>query len=154
MLSPYLLSQLIIDNTDQELLAKKEEVLKLIQKGGIENFISNENPEQGFGSYNILKEEYILLVAVEADFSVDEPISIQKRIIEEDEISYRVLAGVIELGGDRYLLEIGRSLSTIEKIEGMFFQIAMGILFLFLALSFLLDSAISKRIMAPFNKIK
>jgi signal transduction histidine kinase len=35
----------------------------------------------------------------------------------------------------------------------MFFQIAMGILFLFLALSFLLDSAISKRIMAPFNKI-
>jgi len=81
MLSPYLLSQLIIDNTDEELLAKKEEVLKLIQKGGIENFISNENPEQGFGSYNILKEEYILLVAVEADFSVDEPISIQKRII-------------------------------------------------------------------------
>lgn len=153
MLSPYLLSQLIIDNTDQELLAKKEEVLKLIQKGGIENFISNENPEQGFGSYNILKEEYILLVAVAADFTVDEPISIQKRIIEEDEISYRVLAEVIELGGDRYLLEIGRSLSTIEKIEGMFFQIAMGILFLFLALSFLLDSAISKRIMAPFNKI-
>ena len=153
MLSPYLLRQLIIDNTDEELLAKKEEVLKLIQKGGIENFISNEYPEQGFGSYNILKEEYILLVAVEADFSVDEPISIQKRIIEEDEISYRVLAEVIELGGDRYLLEIGRSLSTIEKIEGMFFQIAMGILFLFLALSFLLDSAISKRIMAPFNKI-
>jgi signal transduction histidine kinase len=153
MLSPYLLSQLIIDNTDEELLAKKEEVLKLIQKGGIENFISNENPEQGFGSYNILKEEYILLVAVAADFTVDEPISIQKRIIEEDEISYRVLAEVIELGGDRYLLEIGRSLSTIEKIEGMFFQIAMGILFLFLALSFLLDSAISKRIMAPFNKI-
>lgn len=153
MLSPYLLSQLIIDNTDEELLAKKEEVLKLIQKGGIENFISNENPEQGFGSYNILKEEYILLVAVAADFTVEEPISIQKRIIEEDEISYRVLAEVIELGGDRYLLEIGRSLGTIEKIEGMFFQIAMGILFLFLAFSFLLDSAISKRIMAPFNKI-
>ena len=153
MLSPYLLSQLIIDNTDEELLDKKEEVLKLIQKGGIENFISNENPEQGFGSYNILKEEYILLVAVAADFTVEEPISIQKRIIEEDEISYRVLAEVIELGGDRYLLEIGRSLNTIEKIEGLFFQIAMGILFLFLALSFLLDSAISKRIMAPFNKI-
>ncbi len=153
MLSPYLLSQLIINNTDEELLVKKEQVLKLIQKGGIENFISNENPEQGFGSYNILKEEYILLVAVASDFTVDEPISIQKRIIEEDEISYRVLAEVIELGGDRYLLEIGRSLNTIEKIEGLFFQIAMGILFLFLALSFLLDSAISKRIMAPFNKI-
>ena len=153
MLSPYLLSQLIIDNTDEELLAKKEEVVKLIQKAGIENFISNENPEQGFGSYNILKEEYILLQAVPADFEIAEEISSEKRIIEEEEISYRVVADVIEIAGSRYLLEIGRSLNTIEKIEGMFFQIAMGILFLFLAFSFLLDSAISKRIMAPFNKI-
>lgn len=153
MLSPYLLSQLIIDNTDEELLAKKEEVFKLIQKAGIENFISNENPEQGFGSYNILKEEYILLQAVSADFKVDQVISSEKRIIEEEEISYRVFADVIELDGVRYLLEIGRSLNTIDKIQGMFFQIAMGILFLFLAFSFLLDSAISKRIMAPFNKI-
>ena len=153
MLSPYLLRQLIIDNTDEELLAKKEEVLKLIQKGGIENFISNENPEQGFGSYNILKEEYILLQAVPVDFKIVEEISSEKRIIEEEEISYRVVADVIEIEGSSYLLEIGRSLNTIEKIESMFFQIAMGILFLFLALSFLLDSAISKRIMAPFNKI-
>ena len=153
MLSPYLLSQLIIDNTDEELLAKKEEVVKLIQKAGIENFISNENPEQGFGSYNILKEEYILLQAVPADFEIAEEISSEKRIIEEEEISYRVVADVIEIAGSRYLLEIGRSLNTIEKIEALFFQIAMGILFLFLAFSFLLDSAISKRIMAPFNKI-
>lgn len=153
MLSPYLLSQLIIDNTDKELLAKKEEVLQLIQEAGIDNFISSENPEQGFGSYNILKEEYILLEGVSNNFSVAEEILIQKRIIEEEEISYRVLAEVIELNGERYLLEIGRSLDTIEKIEMMFFQIAIGILFLFLAFSFLLDSAISKRIMAPFNKI-
>lgn len=153
MLSPYLLSQLIIDNTDEELLAKKEEVVKLIQKAGIENFISNENPEQGFGSYNILKEEYILLQAVPADFEIAEEISSEKRIIEEEEISYRVVADVIEIASSRYLLEIGRSLTTIEKIEALFFQIAMGILFLFLAFSFLLDSAISKRIMAPFNKI-
>lgn len=153
MLSPYRLSQLIIDNTDEELLAKKEEVVKLIQKAGIENFISNENPEQGFGSYNILKEEYILLQAVPADFEIAEEISSEKRIIEEEEISYRVVADVIEIAGNRYLLEIGRSLNTIEKIEALFFRIAMGILFLFLAFSFLLDSAISKRIMAPFNKI-
>ena len=153
MLSPYLLSQLIIDNTDEELLEKKEEVFKLIQKAGIENFISNENPEQGFGSYNILKEEYILLQAVPADFKVGQVISSEKRIIEEEEISYRVVADVIVLDGVRYLLEIGRSLNTIDKIQGMFFQIAIGILFLFLAFSFLLDSAISKRIMAPFNKI-
>jgi signal transduction histidine kinase len=153
MISPYLLIQLIIENTDEELIGKKEEVLKLIQAGGIENFISNENPEQGFGSYNILKEEYILLQAVPSDFKIVEEISSEKRVIEEEEISYRVVADVIEIAGSSYLLEIGRSLNTIEKIEGMFFQIAMGILFLFLAFSFLLDSAISKRIMAPFNKI-
>ena len=45
MLSPYLLSQLIINNTDEELLVKKEQVLKLIQKGGIENLLKQHLPE-------------------------------------------------------------------------------------------------------------
>ena len=71
--------------------------------------------------------------AVPADFEIAEEISSEKRIIEEEEISYRVVADVIQIEGSSYLLEIGRSLNTIEKIEALFFQIAMGILFLFLA---------------------
>lgn len=153
MLGPYRLKYLILESTDQELIDKKEEVLKLIQAEGIENFISNENLEEGFGSYNILKEEYILLQRAPQGFEIEQAITLETRIIEEEEISYRVFDEIIEIEGEKYVLEIGKSLSTIEQIEDIFFQISIGILFLFLIFSFLLDSAISKRIMAPFNKI-
>ena len=153
MLGPYRLKYLVLENTDQELIEKKEQVLRLVNLGGIANFISNENPEEGFGSYNILKEEYILLERATSNLVIAEPISIEKRIIEDEEISYRVYAEVIEIDGESYLLEIGKSLSTIEQIEDIFFQISIGILFLFLAFSFVVDFAISKKIMAPFNRI-
>lgn len=153
MSGPYLLSYLILKNTDRQLIEKKSEVLALITAGGIESFISEENPEEGFGSYNILKEEYILLEKSAGERFLEDSIFVEKRIIEEEEISYRVYADLIEINGETYLLEIGRSLSTIEQIETIFYRIAIGILFSFLALSFFLDSMISKRIMAPFNKI-
>lgn len=153
MLGPYRLKYLVLENTDQELIEKKEQVLRLVNLGGIANFISDENPEEGFGSYNILKEEYILLERATSNLVIAEPISIEKRIIEDEEISYRVYAEVIDIDGERYLLEIGKSLSTIEQIEDIFFQISIGILFLFLAFSFVVDFAISKKIMAPFNRI-
>lgn len=153
MSGPYLLSYLILKNTDRQLIEKKSEVIEMIQAEGIENFISEENPEEGFGSYNILKEEYILLEKAGAESFLQDSIFVEKRIIEEEEISYRVYADLIQMDGVTYLLEIGRSLSTIEQIETIFYRIAIGILFSFLALSFFLDSMISKRIMAPFNKI-
>jgi signal transduction histidine kinase len=153
MSGPYLLSYLVLKNTDRQLIQKKAEVLELIQAGGIESFISQENPEEGFGSYNILKEEYILLERAGSEKMLADSIFVEKRIIEEEEISYRVYADLLTIDGENYLLEIGRSLETIEQIETIFFRISIGILFLFLAFSFLMDSAISKRIMGPFNKI-
>lgn len=152
MSGPYILRYFILKNTDQQLVEEKEKVINIIQKEGMENFISEENPDIGFGSYNILKEEYILLEKIQEAYANDS-ISIQKRIIEEDEISYRVFAHTFEYAGEFYLLEIGRSLNTIEQIESIFFRISIGILFLFLAFSVFLDMTISKRIMIPFNKI-
>ncbi len=153
MLGPYRLRTLILEKTDQQLIQKNKEVLHLIESEGIESFISKENPEEGFGSYNILKEEYILLEKAPEKYILADSIFVEERIIEEEQISYRVFADLIQINGETYLLEIGRSLGTIEQIEKILFQISIGILFLFLTFSFLLDSAISKRIMAPFNKI-
>ena len=153
MSGPYLLRYFILKNTDTQLIQKKAEVLELIEINGIESFISNDNPEEGFGSYNILKEEYILLEKVDQSMVLQDSLTSEERIIEEEAISYRVYSDLLKINDELYLLEIGRSLSTIEQIESIFFQIAIGILFLFLGLSFILDSAISKRIMAPFNRI-
>ncbi len=49
---------------DNELIQKREKVINLISKIGIEPFMTSENGTC-FGSYNILKEEFVSLERVE-----------------------------------------------------------------------------------------
>ena len=117
MSGPLIFRYLILRNTDAELQQKKEQVEEIILENGIQSFISDDEPDEGYGSYNILKEEYILLEKVDKGFTLVTEYVTEKRIIEEEEISYRVFAEVISVEGQDYLLEIGKSLKTIEEIE-------------------------------------
>lgn len=153
MSGPLVFRYLILRNTDAELQQKKGQVEGIILENGIQSFISDDEPDAGYGSYNILKEEYILIEKVDPEFELVTEYFTEKRIIEEEEISYRVFAEVISVEGQDYLLEIGKSLKTIEEIEYLFFQISIAILILFLVFSAMLDSAISKVIMKPFDRI-
>jgi signal transduction histidine kinase len=153
MSGPLLLRLWVMNSTDRELDKKQNQVKGLILENGIESFFSEEKPEEGFGSYNILKEEYVLLERTPEDLRITSPFSTEKRIIEEEEISYRVLAEILIVDEQAYLLEIGKSLKTIEEIEAIFYRISLGILILFLLFSAGLDSVISRVIMKPLDRI-
>ena len=64
LLLPFIIERINILQTDNELIRKREEVLNLIAEIGIEPFITPET-EKEFGSYNILKEEFISLEKTE-----------------------------------------------------------------------------------------
>lgn len=151
-LSPFVLRYFAIKNTDRQLLEKKEEVLAIIRSEGMDSFISKENPEIGFGSYNILKEEYILLEQVNEGFDTD-MIFVEDRILDNESVTYRVYSYAFEMESLYFLLEIGRSLQTIKEIESLIFKILAGTVLLFFMLSFFLDSAFNKTILRPFSKI-
>jgi signal transduction histidine kinase len=150
--SPFVLWYFAIKSTDQQLLEKREEVLSILSSEGMENFISQENPELGFGSYNILKEEYILLEQVPQAFDSD-LIFVEERILDNESVTYRVYSYGFEMNGEYFLLEIGRSLQTIKEIEAIIFRILIGTVLLFFILSFFLDNAFNKRILRPFSQI-
>ncbi|MGY6742903.1 MAG: sensor histidine kinase [Cecembia sp.] len=150
--SPFVLRYFAIKSTDRQLFEKKEEVMAIIDAEGMENFISQENPELGFGSYNILKEEYILLEQVPQLYDAD-LIFVEDRILDDESVTYRVYSYAFEWGGAFYLLEIGRSLQTIQEIESIIFRILLGTVFLFFFLSFFLDNAFNKSILRPFAQI-
>jgi len=57
---PLIIERINTRQTDNELIKKREEVISLISEFGIEPFIVSDSAS-GFGSYNILKEEYISL---------------------------------------------------------------------------------------------
>lgn len=151
-LGPFLIEYLAVKNTDSLLEEKKLEVLAIIESEGIESFISEENRDIGYGSYNLLKEEYILIEKVDYVFSSD-TIFVEERILDDASVSYRVLATTFMSGEDSILMEIGRSLQTIQEFKDIVFRIFVGIIMVFLILSFLLDFKFANTVMAPFHRI-
>jgi signal transduction histidine kinase len=150
--SPFVLRFFALKYTDRQLTEKKAEVLSIIDTEGIESFISEENPELGFGSYNILKEEYILIEQLLGPFTSD-LIFEEERILDDVSVTYRVYSYSFDIAGEYYLMEIGRSLETISEIEHIIFKILIGTVLLFFALSFFLDNTFNKRILMPFSQI-
>lgn len=152
MLGPFFLKYFAVKNTDNRLIEKREEVLEIIRKQGLDNFFAEEDYSSGFGSYNILKEEYILLERISEPFLVD-TIYNEDRIIEEESVTYRVCSFVFSFEEEYFLLEIGRSLETIKDIEKIMFRILYITFFIFLVLTFFLDSAFGKWLVRPFKQI-
>lgn len=152
MLAPSMLSYFALKNTDQELLDKKDQVLALIETEGIGNFISQDEPEMGFGSYNILKEEYVLLELRYSELAED-TIFVEDRILDNENVTYRVLSHTFDIDDESYLLEIGRSIQTISSIKTIVYKILLVTLVFYLFGSFILDTFFTQKILEPFQKI-
>lgn len=150
--APFLLKHFAFNNTDNQLFEKKNEVLGIISERGMENFITDDDPSVGFGSYNILKEEYILLELWQYENQVD-TIFVEDRILEKEKVTYRVYSHTFKYDENTYILEIGRSIETIKDIESILFNILIVTLIIFLVLTSFLDSLFTEKILRPFKKI-
>jgi len=86
---PLVMSRLALLSTDQRLAQKKEKVLRLIRRTGISAFI--EGGQSSYGSYNLLKEEFISLETIVPGPKID-VIEDSKRAVEDEVVQYRVLS--------------------------------------------------------------
>ena len=148
---PLIIERINIRQTDNELIGKREEVIGLITKVGIEPFIISDSTA-GFGSYNILKEEYISL---ERGTGGEEwnYIDIARRIIDGETIDYRVLHYSLRIDGEEYLLEIGKSLSSITYSAINIRKIILVFLVLFILVTLITDLTYTARLLRPLRTI-
>lgn len=147
---PLAMSRLALLTTDQRLAQKKEKVLHLIRRNGISAFI--EGGQSSYGSYNLLKEEFISLEAIPPGPKID-VIEDSKRAVEDEIVEYRVLSYSFDQGGKYYLLEIGRSTGSIGETERNFRNYAFYILLIAIALTTLADLAFFRYLLEPFYTI-
>ena len=147
---PLAMSRLARLSTDQRLGQKKEKVLKLIRRTGITAFI--EGGQSSYGSYNLLKEEFISLETIVPGPKID-VIEDSKRAVEDEIVQYRVLSYSFAQNGQHYLLEIGRSTGSIGETEGNFRRYAFYILLVAVVLTTLADLAFFRYLLAPFYTI-
>ncbi len=148
---PLIIERINTLQTDRELIDKREEVISLISEVGLEPFITSET-EPGFGSYNILKEEFISLerIDLEEDWNF---IEVATRIVDEETIDYRVLNYSIKIDGKTYLLEIGKSLSSIRYAAKNIRTVILLFLAIFIAVTLITDLTYTARILRPLRII-
>lgn len=148
---PLIIERINTRQTDNELIDKREEVIDLISEVGIEPFMTSATND-GFGSYNILKEEFISLERV--DLSQEwNFIDVTQRLIEDEAIDYRVLHYSFRVDGEPYLLEIGQSLSSITYAGRNIRNVILIFLAIFIAVTLLSDLFYTSRILRPLRVI-
>jgi signal transduction histidine kinase len=148
---PLIIERINTRQTDNELIDKREEIITLISEMGIEPFITADTLA-GFGSYNILKEEFISLEKI--DLSEDwNFIEVTQRLIDNETIDYRVLNYSLKIDGQTYLLEIGKSLSSMRYAAKNIRKIILIFLFFFILVTLLSDLLYTARVLRPLKVI-
>ena len=148
---PLIIEHVNIRLSDNDLIYKREEVINLISEVGIEPFINIDNATS-FGSYNILKEEYISLEKAD-DEEEWNYIDVTRRSIDDEVIDYRVLHYSLKVDCVSYLLEIGRSLSSITASARHFRNVILVFLALFIAVTLFSDLTYTARLLRPLKVI-
>jgi signal transduction histidine kinase len=148
---PLIIERINTLQTDNELIKKREQVIKLISEVGIEPFITGDTVN-GFGSYNILKDEFISLERV--DLAEDwNFIEVTQRLIEGEAIDYRVLNYSFKVDGQTYLLEIGQSLSSMRYAAKNTRRVILIFLAIFILVTLLSDLLYTARLLRPLKII-
>jgi signal transduction histidine kinase len=148
---PYLIERIGLLQVDNELIQKREQVIALISTIGIDPFITSETGN-AFGSYNILKEEFISLEKVDLKEEANY-IEVTQRLIEGEKITYRVLNYSLKIDENTYLLEIGKSLTSILLIQQNIKKIMLVFLVFIILITFLTDLQYTRQLLKPLDRI-
>ncbi len=151
LLLPFISERINIYQTDDELIEKRELFFDLISEIGVAPFLLTDSTTS-FGSYNILKEEFISLEKREVNETWNF-IEITQRKIEGEIIAYRVLNYSFKVDGEPYLLEIGKSLASISITENNIRKIILIFLIAFLVLSSLFELVYTRTLIWPLDLI-
>jgi signal transduction histidine kinase len=150
VLMPFIIERINLRQVDNDLVKKREQVLALISDIGIEPFVASDS---AFGSFNILKEEFISLERITGgeDYNY---IEISSRLIEDEEIEYRVLHYSFSIEDQKYLLEIGKSIDSIENTGRNIRNVLLAFLIFIIVITFFTDTQYTRLLLVPLEKIK
>ena len=149
LLLPLLVSNVVSRYTNHLLEEQKQKVLGNISRNGIEYYLAGDSI---YGSYTMLKEEYISLEPSSTGREMDS-IFTSKRLIEGDTLTYRVLSYTFPDHGKRYLLEIGKTLGSINQYTNPQQKIALYVLISLVILTLVVDLIFTRILLRPLSQI-
>ena len=148
---PYITQRINLRQIDNSLIQKREKVISLIEEYGIEPFIEADSAN-AFGSYNILKEEFISIEHFDNEEEINS-IEVAERLIENEILKYRVHNYSIKVDGEPYLIEIGKSLESISQTERNIRKVIMLFIVFIILITFVTDFQYTQRLLKPLDLI-
>jgi two-component system, OmpR family, sensor histidine kinase ArlS len=146
---PFLVESIADRYTNTYLRQQREKVLEVITRNGVESYLQGN---ESYGSYTMLKEEYISLEPVDRSVTLD-TIYTDDRIVEQDTLTYRVLMHSFSSGSRRYLLEVGKTTATISQYNRPLQRIASIVLLGLIGLTLIIDLIFTRYLLKPLGMI-
>ena len=146
---PYLIGDIASEYTDYYLRQQQKKVLNVISSKGVNTYLQGE---ESYGSYTMLKEEYISLEPIDPSFKIDS-IYTDARIIEQDTLTYRVLTHSFFAGEKQYMMEVGKTIATIDQYNRPLQRIATYVLLSLILITLVVDLFYTRFLLRPLKKI-
>jgi two-component system sensor histidine kinase ArlS len=146
---PYLIGGIARTYTDYYLRQQQKKVLDVVSKNGVDSYLQGE---ESYGSYTMLKEEYISLEPVAKGFNID-TIYTDERIIEQDTLEYRVLTHSFPADSGTYLMEVGKTIDTIDQYNRPLQRIATYVLLGLILITLVIDLFYTRYLLRPLGEI-
>jgi two-component system, OmpR family, sensor histidine kinase ArlS len=148
-LLPAMVNYVASQFTNSSLEDQKKKVLSVISKNGIDYYLQGDS---SYGSYTMLKEEYISLTRSEGATAFD-TIETTKRLIENDTLNYRVLIHVFDHDRKRYTLEIGKTVASISQYNTLLQRFTLYVLILLIVFTIIVDLLYTNYLIRPLRVI-
>lgn len=149
LLLPLLVNNVASEYTNYYLREQKKKVLKAIQGNGIDYYLQGEG---SYGSYTMLKEEYISLEPDTAG-TLRDTIETSPRLVEADTLTYRILRHVFDYDKKKYILEVGKTTATISQYNRPLQLVALFVLIALIILTILVDLLYTRLVLKPLGLI-
>lgn len=146
---PYVVDYIASDYTDRMLRQQKSKVLNVIEKNGVDFYLEGQ---ESYGSYTLLREEFIALESVEDELKID-TIETAERVVEQDTLTYRVLSHTFKADNQNYLLEVAKATSTMTQYSRPLQRIALYVLLSLIFLSLIIDLFFTHYLIKPLSAI-
>ncbi|SFH43454.1 sensor histidine kinase [Pedobacter insulae] len=145
---PYLVKEIANQHTNFTLRQQQKKVMAIVHKNGLDDYLQGES---SYGSYTLLKEEFIAFSPSAANVQID-TIKDSQRLIEGDTLNYRILSATFKYADKNYLLEIGKN-TSISQYHKPLQRFALYGLITLIAMTMLIDLIFIRIIIQPLSSI-
>jgi len=151
-LMPFIVEKVVYNHIDQRLKTRTSKVLRIIEKGGL-NDIARES-DCTFESYNILKEEFILIEPLSGMKDVKPTvITNEEWEIDGEKLNHRIIRQSFIYDNQIYSLQIGEGIDSLNKLKNTISKVALWATILTIIVSIFVDVGYARLLLRPLNEI-